>query len=636
MRLVEDIKSLKPIAACTVIIYPGMVMYTNTIKVKKARESVLEFLLINHPLDCPICCQGGECDLQDLSEIFGGDKGRFYESKRAVINKNFGPFIKTIMNRCIHCTRCVRYAIEISGIMNLGIIGRGSKMEISSYIEQFLKSEISGNMIDLCPVGASTSKPYSFLARSWELQNFITINIYDIFLPEIRVDSRGGEILRILPKLNLIFNEEWIADDIRYCFDASKQQRLLYPLLFLKKLILKVSWRKIFFFIKDFFINSLIWLHINKYKYFPLKLTIGSILDTQSIFLIKSFLNISGIPIRINKDDKNYNFKNQYLLSSNFIVTLEKIEYIIILGNNLRYINPLLYLKIRKLYYDKSLIIYSFGFFSNINFYIKNLGNDIFKFFMIFEGKHWISQNFLNNNIKIFISSTFLKIINLSFKNFYNFKFYFMKFLTTTYTLDINYINEEISEISLNHFGLINSIHNQNFIFMPIYMNYIIGFDNLILKLKKSIKNLIIYQGHNADYTINFSNLILPSSVFFETQDLIFIDIFYLKKKTNKVSKTPIFARTDLSILKSLIQYLGFYNEKQFNNFFKIKFKISNNKYNYSNKNNKKIKYLSYIFNFFIKSFFFNHLQRNSLFNSSSNLKKSNVFFIKLNWKNNN
>jgi NADH dehydrogenase/NADH:ubiquinone oxidoreductase subunit G len=166
MRLVEDIKSLKPIAACTVILYSGMVIYTNTLKVKKARESVLEFLLINHPLDCPICCQGGECDLQDLSEIFGGDKGRFYESKRAVINKNFGPFIKTIMNRCIHCTRCVRYAIEISGIMNLGITGRGSKMEISSYIEQFLKSEISGNIIDLCPVGALTSKPYSFLARS--------------------------------------------------------------------------------------------------------------------------------------------------------------------------------------------------------------------------------------------------------------------------------------------------------------------------------------------------------------------------------------------------------------------------------------------------------------------------------------
>jgi hypothetical protein len=201
---------------------------------------------------------------------------------------------------------------------------------------------------------------------------------------------------------------------------------------------------------------------------------------------------------------------------------------------------------------------------------------------------------------------------------------YVSKFLTTKYILDVNYIIEEISEISINHFGLINSVHNQNFIFMPIYMNYIIGFDNLILKLKKSTKNLIIYQGHNADYTINFSNLILPSSVFFETQDLIFLDIFCLKKKTNKVSKTPIFARTDLSILRSLIQYLGFYNEKQFNNFFRIKFKININQYKYTN---KKIKYLNYIFNFFIKSFFFNHLQKNSLFNNSLNLKKATVFF---------
>lgn len=204
----EDSKLLKPVAACTIIIYDGMNIYTNTFKVRKAREGVLEFLLINHPLDCPICCQGGECDLQDLSEIFGGDKGRFYEDKRSVLNKNFGPFIKTLMNRCIHCTRCIRYAIEISGINSLGIIGRGHKMEISSYIEKFLDTELSGNIVDLCPVGALTSKSYSFLTRPWELQNYITINIFDIFLPKISVDVRGNDILRVLPKLDNVSCDE--------------------------------------------------------------------------------------------------------------------------------------------------------------------------------------------------------------------------------------------------------------------------------------------------------------------------------------------------------------------------------------------------------------------------------------------
>jgi NADH dehydrogenase (ubiquinone) Fe-S protein 1 len=166
MCLVEDSKSLKPLASCAVNINPNMQIFTNTELVKKARESVLEFLLANHPLDCPICDQGGECDLQDQSLVFGGDRGRFYETKRAVEDKNFGPLVKTIMTRCIHCTRCVRFADEIAGTSSMGMTGRGSKSEIGFYIEKVLNSEVSGNIVDLCPVGALTSKPYAFTARS--------------------------------------------------------------------------------------------------------------------------------------------------------------------------------------------------------------------------------------------------------------------------------------------------------------------------------------------------------------------------------------------------------------------------------------------------------------------------------------
>jgi NADH dehydrogenase (ubiquinone) Fe-S protein 1 len=165
MCLVEDLKSLKPIASCAVSVSSNTAIYTNSIKVKKAREGVLEFLSLNHPLDCPICDQGGECDSQDESLVYGGDRGRFYEFKRAVEDKNCGPLIKSIMNRCIHCTRCIRFSIEVAGINTLGITGRGSQMEIGSYISRFINSEISGNIIDLCPVGALTSKPYSFSAR---------------------------------------------------------------------------------------------------------------------------------------------------------------------------------------------------------------------------------------------------------------------------------------------------------------------------------------------------------------------------------------------------------------------------------------------------------------------------------------
>lgn len=164
--LIEENKSLKPLISCGIEINDGMVIYTNSLKVQKAREGVLEFLLINHPLDCPICDQGGECDLQDQSLVFGGDRGRYYENKRSVKNKNCGPLIKTLMNRCIHCTRCIRFSTEIAGLSNFGIVGRGSFMEIGFYYGGLLNSEVSGNVIDLCPVGALTSKPYAFLARS--------------------------------------------------------------------------------------------------------------------------------------------------------------------------------------------------------------------------------------------------------------------------------------------------------------------------------------------------------------------------------------------------------------------------------------------------------------------------------------
>jgi NADH-quinone oxidoreductase subunit G len=223
-----------------------MVVFTDSEKVRAARRGVMEFLLINHPLDCPICDQGGECDLQDQAMGYGMDRNRFAENKRAVPDKNMGPLIKTIMTRCIHCTRCIRFATEIAGVEELGAIGRGEDMQITTYLEQAMSSELSGNVIDLCPVGALTSKPYAFTARSWELTRTESIDVLDAVGSAIRVDARGAEVMRVLPRLNEDVNEEWISDKTRFACDGLKRQRLDQPYVRRKGKLEPASWPQAF------------------------------------------------------------------------------------------------------------------------------------------------------------------------------------------------------------------------------------------------------------------------------------------------------------------------------------------------------------------------------------------------------
>jgi len=226
MCLVEVEKSPKPVASCALPVADGMVVKTDSPMVRAARRGVMEFLLINHPLDCPICDQGGECDLQDKALGYGRDHSRYAEGKRAVKDKNLGPLVKTVMTRCIQCTRCVRFASEIAGVPELGATGRGEDMEIGTYVEKALTSELSGNLIDICPVGALTSKPYAFIARPWELPKTDSVDVLDAVGAAIRVDSRGTEVLRILPRVNDDVNEEWLADKSRFALDGLKHRRL--------------------------------------------------------------------------------------------------------------------------------------------------------------------------------------------------------------------------------------------------------------------------------------------------------------------------------------------------------------------------------------------------------------------------
>ncbi|MBM3486817.1 MAG: NADH-quinone oxidoreductase subunit G [Alphaproteobacteria bacterium] len=246
MCLVEMEKSPKPIASCAMPVGNGMVIKTNTAMVQKARQGVMEFLLINHPLDCPICDQGGECDLQDQAMAFGFDRSRFLEMKRAVKDKDLGPLIETHMTRCIHCTRCIRFATEVAGVEELGATGRGEHMEVGTYVERSLTSELSGNLVDLCPVGALTSKPYAFNARPWELNRIESVDVMDAVGSSIRIDSRGGAVLRVLPVLNEDINEEWISDKTRHACDGLRRQRLDRPYVRRDGRLVETSWQDAF------------------------------------------------------------------------------------------------------------------------------------------------------------------------------------------------------------------------------------------------------------------------------------------------------------------------------------------------------------------------------------------------------
>ena len=277
MCLVEMEKSPKPIASCAMPVSEGMNIKTNTPMVEKARRGVMEFLLANHPLDCPVCDQGGECDLQDQSMFYGFDHSRFTENKREVKEKYMGPLIKTQMTRCIHCTRCIRFSTEVAGIPELGAIGRGEDMQITTYLEKAMESELSANVIDLCPVGALTSKPYAFEARPWDLKKTESIDVMDAVGSNIRIDTYGWEVKRILPKINEDINEEWISDKTRYACDGLLKQRLDKPLIKINGKLTESTWKKSI---------ELIAKKINQTNADEIAGFVGDLIDLESIFNI--------------------------------------------------------------------------------------------------------------------------------------------------------------------------------------------------------------------------------------------------------------------------------------------------------------------------------------------------------------
>ena len=341
MCLVEMEKAPKLIASCAMPASDGMVIHTNTQKVKEGREGAMEFLLINHPLDCPICDQGGECDLQDQSMAYGSGNSRYHEMKRAVAEKNMGPLIKTTMTRCIHCTRCVRFATEVAGVEDLGAINRGENMEIATYLEQALDSELSGNIIDLCPVGALTSKPYAFAARPWELSKTESIDALDAVGANIRVDNRGKEVMRILPRLHEDVNEEWLSDRSRFSYDGLKAQRLDTPYLRKNGKLEPVSWGDAF---------DAIAAKLEGVAGAKIGAIAGDLVCAESMKALKDLMDLLGSPnIDCRQDGAALpgGVRSGYLFNST-IAGIEEADALLIVGSNPRHEAALINARIRK------------------------------------------------------------------------------------------------------------------------------------------------------------------------------------------------------------------------------------------------------------------------------------------------
>ncbi|XP_030637496.1 NADH-ubiquinone oxidoreductase 75 kDa subunit, mitochondrial [Chanos chanos] len=384
MCLVEIEKAPKPVAACAMPVMKGWNILTNSEKTRKAREGVMEFLLANHPLDCPICDQGGECDLQDQSMTFGTDRSRFMEGKRAVEDKNIGPLIKTIMTRCIQCTRCVRFASEVAGVEDLGTTGRGNDMQIGTYVEKMFMSEMSGNVIDICPVGALTSKPYAFTARPWETRKTETIDVLDAVGSNIVVSTRGGEVMRILPRLNEDVNEEWISDKTRFAYDGLKRQRLTQPMVKDESGQFAVtSWEDALTRVAGALQGA---------QGSEIGVIAGGLVDAESLVALKDLLN------KLNSDTlcteevfpmsgAGTDLRSNYLLNTR-ISGIEECDLLLLIGTNPRYEAPLFNARIRKSWLHNELQVAVVGSNVDLNYSFNHLGDSTEVLQQIAAGTH--------------------------------------------------------------------------------------------------------------------------------------------------------------------------------------------------------------------------------------------------------
>ena len=546
MCLVEMEKSPKPIASCAMPAADGMVIRTNSETVKKARKGVMEFLLINHPLDCPICDQGGECDLQDQAFNYGGGRSRFELNKRSVNQKYMGPLIKTHMNRCIHCTRCVRFSEEVAGIAEIGAINRGENMEISTFLEKTVESEMSGNVIDLCPVGALTSKPYSYEARPWELNKIETIDVMDAVGSNIRVDSKGWEVKRVLPRINEEINEEWISDKTRYACDGLLNNRIDTPYIKNKGKYQAVSWNEAIKFINQ---NSK-----DKKDYGGL---IGQLVDLETSYAFKElFKNLYNSKL-VDFRQKDILFDTSEEFNFTFNTSINKIDqcdFILLIGCNPRLEATIVNYRIRKAV-NSGCKVYSIGDPGEQNYNYKIIGNNISLLDDLIHDKILessvlkdainpaiiIGESALKSNISNYIISSVKTLLNKINK-----------------LNGFNILHQSASNVGSLKLGLqtknLKKVYDSEFL-------YLLNSDEVSINKKEN--QFIIYQGSHGGENSTIADVILPSSSYVEKNGS-FVNLEGRVQKSYKASYPPGFAKDDWEIFINIAESnntdLGFKN----------------------------------------------------------------------------
>ena len=556
MCLVEMEKSPKPIASCAMPAADGMVIKTNTPKIEKSRKGVMEFLLANHPLDCPVCDQGGECDFQDQSMFYGIDKSRFKENKRAVPDKYMGPLIKTQMTRCIHCTRCVRFATEVAGVPELGAIGRGEDMQITTYLEQSVQSELSGNVIDLCPVGALTSKPYVFEARPWELKKTETIDVMDAVGSNIRVDTYDWEVKRILPIINEDINEEWISDKTRYACDGLLNQRLDTPYIKYNNKFEKATWNEVNKIIKSKIENT------DKDKICGF---VGDLTNMETSFIFKEFfertIDTNKYESRAVNNFIRYKCRENYLFNST-INGIEESDLILLIGTNPRFEATMVNARIRKAHLNKNPKIISLNDVGDLTYPYQSLDGKTQTIKDIAENKNDISKLIINSKKPIIIfGESFFKIKSAKYL-FSSFKEFLSKNNKLTDDWNpINILSVDAATVGSLDLDLIDESNkllddlNEN----KFEIVYLLGQDNLDFKKKNEF---VIYQGSHGDKGAEIADIILPGAAFTE-QSGHYTNLEGKIQKAYKASYPPGDAKEDWQIINDLAEVMN--NRKLFN-----------------------------------------------------------------------
>lgn len=555
MCLVEIERAPKPVAACAMPVMKGWNILTNSEKTRKAREGVMEFLLANHPLDCPICDQGGECDLQDQSMMFGSDRSRFTEGKRAVEDKNMGPLIKTIMTRCIQCTRCVRFASEIAGVEDLGTTGRGNSMQIGTYVEKMFMSEMSGNVIDVCPVGALTSKPYAFTSRPWETRKTESIDVLDAVGSNIVVSTRGGEVMRILPRLNEEVNEEWISDKTRFAYDGLKRQRLTQPMVKDSSgQLVQTTW-------EDALTRVAAMLQgVQKSEVAAIA---GGMVDAEALVALKDLLNKLDSEALCTEEvfptaGAGTDLRSNYLMNSR-IAGIEECDLLLLIGTNPRYEAPLFNARVRKSWLHNELQVALVGHEVDLSYTYNHLGDSTQVLQEIAAGKHQFCQVLAQSKRPVVVvgssclqradGAAILSAVSTIAQN-----------ARVSSGVEegwkvLNVLHRVASQVAALDLGYkpgVEAIRKN-----PPKVLFLLGADaSCITRADLPKDSFIIYQGHHGDVGAPMADVILPGAAYTE-KNATYVNTEGRAQQTRVAVTAPGMAREDWKILRAVSELAG-------------------------------------------------------------------------------